>query len=64
MEQAGYIVVSRDEGAVGFLNELEYIDSKVYANVWQTNLIVVASALRDELVPVKNAPPLKPGALP
>ncbi len=113
MEQTGYVVVSRDEGAVGFLNELEYIDGKVYANVWQTNLIVVAAVdtgqvlawidltglnpepetlrypfvlngiARDpgdgallvtgktwprlyaiELVPVKNAPPLKPSTLP
>jgi glutamine cyclotransferase len=45
LEQTGYVVVARDDGnAVGFLNELEYIDGKVYANVWQTDLIVVAAA--------------------
>jgi glutaminyl-peptide cyclotransferase len=43
MEPTRYVIVSREEGPVGFLNELEYIDGKVYANVWQTDLIVVAS---------------------
>ena len=41
MERTGYVVVSSAGGAVGFLNELEYIDGKVYANVWQTDLVVV-----------------------
>src|SRR5262249_46302567 len=39
MAQTGYVVVKSPETAVGFLNELEYIDGRVYANVWQTNLI-------------------------
>jgi glutamine cyclotransferase len=43
MKQTGYVVVMRPEGAVGFLNELEYINGRVYANVWQTDLIAVAS---------------------
>jgi glutaminyl-peptide cyclotransferase len=113
MERSGYVVVSSAEGAVGFLNELEYIDGKVYANVWQTDLIVVIAPdtgavrawidlgglnpeprrlvypfvlngiARDPrdgallvtgkdwpfiyalaLVPLRNAPPLAPGALP
>ena len=113
METTGYVVVSRDEGPVGFLNELEYIDGKVFANIWQTDLIVVASPetgkvlawidltglnpepdrlrypfvlngiARDpvdgrlvvtgktwprlyaiDLIPLKNAQPLRPGTLP
>lgn len=28
-------------GPVGFLNELEYWDGKIYANVWQTNFIAI-----------------------
>src|SRR5262249_11086909 len=39
MAETGYVVVKSPETAVGFLNELEYIDGHVYANVWQTNLI-------------------------
>lgn len=35
------IEVYSNSGAVSQLNELEYIDGKVYANVWQTNKIVV-----------------------
>ena len=113
MERTGYVVVSSAGGAVGFLNELEYIDGKVYANVWQTDLVVVIAPdtgavrawidlgglnpeprrlvypfvlngiARDPrdgallvtgkdwpflyavaLVPLRNAPPLAPGALP
>lgn len=113
MERTGYVVVSSAEEAVGFLNELEYIDGKVYANVWQTDLVVVIAPdtgavrawidlgglnpeprrlvypfvlngiARDPrdgallvtgkgwpfiyalaLVPLRNAPPLAPGALP
>lgn len=34
-----YVVVSDQVGPVGNLNELEYIDGEVYANVWKTTLI-------------------------
>ena len=37
--QKRYIVVSDNKGQVGFLNELEFVNGEVYANVWQTNLI-------------------------
>jgi glutaminyl-peptide cyclotransferase len=37
----GYIDVYDDKGPVNNLNELEYIDGKLYANVWQTNDILV-----------------------
>jgi glutamine cyclotransferase len=37
----GYIDVYDDKGPVDSVNELEYIDGKLYANVYQTNNIVV-----------------------
>ncbi|HEY2582533.1 MAG TPA: glutaminyl-peptide cyclotransferase, partial [Mucilaginibacter sp.] len=37
----GYIDVYDDKGAVDSINELEYIDGKLYANIWQTNYIIV-----------------------
>jgi glutamine cyclotransferase len=37
----GYIDVYDDKGPVSSINELEYIDGKIYANVWETNNIVV-----------------------
>lgn len=40
-QQEGYIDVYDDKGAINQLNELEYIDGKIYANIWQTNNIVV-----------------------
>lgn len=35
------IEVYNNEGPVANLNELEYVDDLIYANVWMTNLIVV-----------------------
>jgi glutamine cyclotransferase len=37
----GYIDVYDDKGPVNELNELEYIDGKIYANIYTTNFIVV-----------------------
>ena len=34
------IDVYNNNGPVNYLNELEYIDGKIYANVWTTNIIV------------------------
>ena len=34
-----HLVVTDDRGPVGFLNELEYVDGQIYANVWQTDLV-------------------------
>ena len=39
LRQKRYITVSDGKSEVGFLNELEYIDGEVFANVWKTNLI-------------------------
>ena len=35
------IFVTDKVGPVGFLNELEYVEGKLYANVWQTDFIAV-----------------------
>lgn len=35
------IFVSDNVGPVGFLNELEYADGKLYANIWETNVIAI-----------------------
>jgi glutamine cyclotransferase len=40
-KQIGFIDVYDDKGAMNNINELEYIDGKIYANIWQTNNIVV-----------------------
>ena len=34
------IDVYSNKGPVNYLNELEYIDGKIYANVWTTNIII------------------------
>jgi glutaminyl-peptide cyclotransferase len=39
-----YIVVEDNYSEVGFLNELEYVDGEIYANVWKTNYLVRFSA--------------------
>jgi glutamine cyclotransferase len=38
--QIGYIDVYDDKGAVNEINELEYIDGKIYANIWKTDTII------------------------
>jgi len=39
-----YLIVRDAYGPVGFLNELEYVEGEIYANVWQTDYIVRFSA--------------------
>lgn len=34
-----HVIVSDATGPVGFLNELEYVEGEIYANVWQTDFI-------------------------
>jgi glutamine cyclotransferase len=40
-ELLGQVQVYDDEGPVVRLNELEYIDGRVYANVWQTDRVAI-----------------------
>jgi glutamine cyclotransferase len=39
--QIGFIDVYDDRGRIDSLNELEYIDGKLYANIWEKNIIVI-----------------------
>ena len=39
-----HIAVRDAQSHVGFLNELEYVDGDIYANVWQTDFVVRFSA--------------------
>jgi glutaminyl-peptide cyclotransferase len=40
-EEIGHVQVHDDQGPIARLNELEYIDGLVYANVWQTDRIAL-----------------------
>jgi len=40
-KQIGFVDVYDDKGPVNAINELEYIDGKIYANIWEKNDIVV-----------------------
>jgi len=43
------VSVSDNLGPVTLINELEYIDGEVYANIWQTSLIAIISPLTGEV---------------
>ena len=43
-QQKGFIDVYDDKGPVPYINELEYIDGKIYANVYQKDDILVIDA--------------------
>jgi glutamine cyclotransferase len=40
-EAMKHVFVTDEVGPVGFLDELEFVDGKLYANVWQTNFIAI-----------------------
>jgi glutamine cyclotransferase len=44
------IFVSDNVGPVGFLNELEYAEGKLYANVWQTVFIAVIAPASGKVI--------------
>jgi glutaminyl-peptide cyclotransferase len=39
--QTGFVDVYDNEGPINAINELEYIDGKLYANIWEKNTIVI-----------------------
>lgn len=43
------IFVTDDIGPVGFLNELEFAEGKLYATVWQSDLIAVIRTVDGEI---------------
>ena len=45
-----HVFVSDDVGPVGFLDELEYVDGKLYANVWQTNFIAIIAPQSGKII--------------
>jgi glutaminyl-peptide cyclotransferase len=47
--ETGRITVSDNLGPVVNLNELEYVDGEVYANIWKTSLIAVISPRSGEV---------------
>jgi len=54
------IYVTDDVGPVGFLNELEYVDGKLYANVWQTNFIAIIDPKSGKVIGWINLTGLNP----
>lgn len=40
LKQVKKIVVSHDGRAINLLNELEYINGKIYANIWKSNNLI------------------------
>ena len=42
--------VSNHQGPIGYLNELEYVDGKIYANVWTTSMIVSIDPLSGKVL--------------
>jgi glutamine cyclotransferase len=49
VEEKGSVTVRDNEGPVSNLNELEYIDGEIYANVWKTSLIAIISPRSGEV---------------
>ena len=49
MQDAGSLFVQDNEGPLYNLNELEYIDGEIYANVWKTSLIAIISPQTGEV---------------
>ena len=50
LKEVDSIKVFDDSGPVRRLNELEYIDGGIYANVWQTNRIVVIDPVTGQVI--------------
>lgn len=49
-EVVSHIFVTDQAGPVGFLNELEYVDGKLYANVWLTDFIAIISPQNGKII--------------
>jgi len=49
-EEIGQLDVSGDGGPVSRLNELEYVQGKIYANVWQTDRIAIIAPATGRVV--------------
>ena len=49
------IEVYSDQGPINYLNELEYIEGLVYANIWMSNTIAVIDPLSGKTMAIINA---------
>ena len=49
------IEVYSDQGRINYLNELEYIEGLVYANIWMSNSIAVIDPLNGKTMAIINA---------
>ena len=47
--------VYNNQGPINYLNELEYIDGKIYANVWTTNAVIVIDPTNGKVLQEINA---------
>ena len=48
------IEIFDNQGPIVKINELEYIDGKIYANIWMTNIIIVIEPLNGKVLAVIN----------
>ncbi|MGD9145671.1 MAG: glutaminyl-peptide cyclotransferase [Anaerolineae bacterium] len=49
-EEIGQIQVSDDQGPLSRLNELEYIEGKIYAHVWQTDRVAIIEPATGQVI--------------
>ena len=49
-QAVSHVFVSDEAGPVGFLNELEYADGKLYANVWMTDFIAIIAPQSGKII--------------
>ena len=57
--ETGRVAVTHDGAPVRFLNELEYIDGRVYANVYQSDWIVIVDPANGHVVGRIDGSPLR-----
>src|SRR5690606_2877052 len=50
----GFIEVYDDKGPVNYLNEMEWIDGKIYANIYTSDLIAIIDPKTGEVVSYSN----------
>lgn len=59
-EQVGAVEIYDNLGPVMKLNELEYVDGLIYANVWETNVIIIADVFSGKVVAEINLSDIVP----
>jgi glutaminyl-peptide cyclotransferase len=60
LQETGRVTVTYDGKPVPHVNELEWIKGKIYANIWETNMIVIIDPLRGEITGVVDLTGLLP----